>query len=143
MHLTLFDETKKKFNNKFFNLTPEEIMNSKDGVLVEKNRKFLFLSLANLISFLTQILMTILMFFGEIGNFTVSEILQIPLLSSPAFMYSLWFLFYFSQMLFVLRGLVFFKPTIHYKNVLLLKVKFGFILVCLIMSIATVLYAYG
>jgi hypothetical protein len=66
--------------------------------------------------------------------------IQIPLLSSPAFMYSLWFLFCFSQMLFVLRGLVFFKPTVHYKNVLLLKVKFGFILVCLAMSIATVLY---
>ena len=69
MHITLFDETKKKFNNKFFTLTPEEIMNSKDGVLMEKNRKFLFLSLANLIAFLTQILMIALLFTNFLGKF--------------------------------------------------------------------------
>jgi len=46
------------------------------------------------------------------------------------------------QFFFVFRGLPFMKPGIHYINCLLLKIKFWFILLCLVMTIALVSYSY-
>ena len=53
-----------------------------------------------------------------------------------------WLLCVCLQGLFVLRGLPFMKPGAHYANCLLLKIKFWFILLCLILTLSLVTFSY-
>ena len=38
------------------------------------------------------------------------------------------------EFLFVLRGLIFKKMTLHYKNCLMLKIKYNFMILCLLFT---------
>lgn len=47
------------------------------------------------------------------------------------------------QLFFVIRGLPFMKPGTHYINCLLLKIKWWFILLCLLMTLSMITFSYA
>ena len=106
------------------------------------------LSLLNLLSYVVQILVilvTCTLSFTSIIPISIflfkNEDLDTPLNMDQNFVILGWAIVLTFELIFVTSALPCFNPGEHYKNVLLLKVKYAFILQCLIQAGAILSYA--
>lgn len=115
-------------------------------VTLEDRRKMKMLSVLNLISYVVQILVIVIT-----CTLSVYEIIPIsiflfkdvptPLNMNQNFVVLGWAVVLIFELIFVAAALPCFHPGEHYKNVLLLKVKYAFVFQCLIQAGAILSYA--
>ena len=61
---------------------------------------------------------------------------MVPLMMKPQIESFGWLMVFFLQAIFVLRGLPCLQPGQHYVNCILLKIKFSFCLLCLVLTLS-------
>ncbi len=86
----------------------------------------------NFVFFLIECLTILILLGNNPGEFINIENLSSPLYISVFFADVGWIGCFVFQALFVFRGLPFFSTTVHYKNCLMLKIKFHFVGLCVV-----------
>lgn len=114
---------------------------------MQNSRLFKIYSLANLFFFWVQMTTLLLLTSAIAGANSIlnggSTLTQSPLFVSEFFWKTGWWLCIGMQGLFVVRGL-FCAPqrSVHYQNCILLKIKFGFMMLCSLLTLSFIALSY-
>jgi hypothetical protein len=141
--LSMFQIFKKKLRKRMYNYrSPEQVMAHSD-VQLENSRLLMIYCVLNIIFYLAQMLILTLIILNVFGTESVlNPNLNVP--RSPLYVSQYmtdigWISCFVLQGLFALRGLAGAKNSEHYKNCLMLKIKFSFMALCLLFMISFVL----
>ena len=134
---------------KTVNVSANEVLAAED-VTIESKKAHRVYALANFFTLILEyvaILTLQLGWLGKIRIFTLdkshNDLPIVPVYVNNIFLDIGWLTALTLQLLFVLRGLPFMKPGTHYINCLLLKIKWWFIVLCLLMSLSLISYSFA
>ena len=129
------------------NLKADAVIADNDAHL-ENRRKYYAISLSNLVLFILEIIviLTTQVFYSgttkqSIFLFKETQLHNTPIYISGYFLDIGWLLCFTLQAAFVIRGLSFVPQKPHYKNCLLLKIKFSFGVLCILLTMSILMYS--
>jgi hypothetical protein len=137
-----------KLLTKTVNASSNEVLAASD-VTIESRKALRMYAAANLIAFALEVLAIVAVQFDWIGTFKIfnfqdprNSLPVVPVYINSYFIDIGWLAALALQFLFVMRGMPCMSPDTHYANCLLLKIKWWFILLCLLMTVALVSFSY-
>jgi hypothetical protein len=137
-----------KILTKTVNASANEILASSD-VTIESKKALRIYAFFNLLTFMLEVLAIVALQLKWIGNFQIfvlhastNNLPLVPVYVNNYFFEIGWMVALGLQFIFVLRGLPFMRPGTHYVNCLLLKIKFWFIVLCLLMALSLISFSY-
>jgi hypothetical protein len=138
-----------KILSKTVNASANEVLATKD-VTIESKKALRLYALFNLLAFMLEALVIVALQLQWIGNLKIfffrrgarNNLPVVPVYINNYFFQIGWLIALGLQFLFVLRGLPFMRPGSHYVNCLLLKIKFWFIALCLLMALSLITISY-
>ena len=138
-----------KILTKTVNASTNEVLATKD-VTIESKKALRLYALFNLLAFMLEALVIFALQLQWIGNLKIfffrkrasNNLPVVPVYINNYFFQIGWLIALGLQFLFVLRGLPFMRPGSHYVNCLLLKIKFWFIALCLLMALSLITISY-
>ena len=138
-----------KILTKTVNASANEVLATKD-VTIESKKALRLYALFNLLAFMLEALVIFALQLQWIGNLKIFFFRQrasnnlpvVPVYINNYFFQLGWLIALGLQFLFVLRGLPIMRPGSHYVNCLLLKIKFWFIALCLLMALSLITISY-
>ncbi len=126
-------------SRKWLYASPSEVLEASD-VEVEQNRLIKVYCALNFIAYIGQ-MVTMFIFSNLVLQFGSFIDMKNPMgpYQSPLYVGQYWYFFgwlvsFVLQGLFALRGLSCARATVHYKNCLMLKIKYNFLILCIVFT---------